>query len=514
MFTKKDLEQIKARGADFKDIEAQLEYYKKGFPPLKLVKPATIGDGIITFDQNALQHVLDFYDKTSAYKKVLKFVPASGVASRMFKNLQEFRNANYSKEEASVIISGQTAFDSPGNFFKKLHHFSFYPKLKEVLKSKGYDIDQLLSAHEYNLIIDHFLFENGLNYSNLPKALLHFHKYNGYNRTSIEEHLVEAASYATATDRSANIHFTLSPEHISRFEHLIQTKLPDYEKKYHVKYNISFSIQEPSTNTIAVDLNNKPFREKDGSLVFRPGGHGALLENMNKLDADLIFVKNIDNVVPEHRSEDTVTFKKLIGGHLLYLQKRVFDFLQKIETGKDDSAFIEETRNFISNELLIKLPHQFTENNKSILDYFYQKLNRPIRVCGMVKNEGEPGGGPFWVKNGDGSESLQIVESSQVDMNNPVQLNILKSSTHFNPVDLVCATKDHHNNPFSLPKYSDPDTGFITIKSKDGKELKALELPGLWNGAMANWNTVFVEVPLSTFNPVKTINDLLREEHL
>ena len=514
MFSAKDIEQIKSRGAELKDIEEQLSYYKKGFPPLRLVKPAIIGDGIIIFDEKARREVIDFYDKTSVHKKVLKFVPASGAASRMFKNLQEFRNANHLKEEAAEILSSQTAFDSPGNFFKNLQHFSFYPSLKKVLKSKGYEIEQLLADHEYNLIIDHFLFEKGLNYSNLPKALLHFHKYEGFNRTSIEEHLVEAANYATATDRSANIHFTLSPEHISRFEHLIQNKLPEYEKKYRVKYNITFSIQEPSTNTIAVDMNNEPFREKEGSLVFRPGGHGALLENMNKLDADLIFVKNIDNVVPEHRSGDTVTYKKLIGGHLLYLQQMVFDYLNKIGSGKNDTAFIKEIRNFISNELLIKLPAKYSDNNEVTLDYFSSKLNRPIRVCGMVKNEGEPGGGPFWVKNTDGSESLQIVESSQVDIHDPVQLTILKSSTHFNPVDLVCATKDYKNNSFSLSKFRDPETGFITIKSKDGKDLKALELPGLWNGAMANWNTIFVEVPLSTFNPVKTINDLLREEHL
>jgi hypothetical protein len=514
MFSANDIEQIKSRGANLNDIEEQIAYYKKGFPPLKLVKPATIGDGIITFDEKSRQEVLGFYDKISVQKTVLKFVPASGAASRMFKNLQEFRNANYPKKQAEELISAQTAFDSPGNFFKKLHHFSFFPSLKKVLESNGYDIKELLAAHEYNLIIDHFLFESGLNYSNLPKALLHFHKYEGFNRTSIEEHLVEAANYATATDRTANIHFTLSPEHISRFEHLIKAKLPEYEKKYKVKYKITFSIQDPATNTIAVDMNNEPFREKDGSIVFRPGGHGALLENMNKLDADVIFVKNIDNVVPEHRSDDTVTYKKLIGGHLLYLQQKVFDYLNKIESGKNETEFIAEISNFIDKELLIKLHAKYSENNKYTLEYFYQKLNRPIRVCGMVKNEGEPGGGPFWVKNADGSESLQIVESSQVDMNDPVQLNILKSSTHFNPVDLVCATKDYKNNPFPLPEYRDPETGFIAIKSKDGKDLKALELPGLWNGAMANWNTVFVEVPLSTFNPVKTINDLLREEHL
>ena len=514
MFTQKDINQIKARGADPKDIETQIGYYKKGFPLLRLVKPATIGDGIIAFDQKVIQKVLDFYDQTSAHKRVMKFVHASGAASRMFKNLQEFRNKNYSKEEAAVIISGQTAFDSPGNFFKKLHHFSFYHSLKEVLKLNGYNIEKLLAKYEYNIIIDHFLFEKGLNYSNLPKALLHFHKYEGYNRTSIEEHLIEAANYATATDRTANINFTLSPEHISKFEHLIHSKLPEYEKHFNVKFKITFSIQEPSTNTIAVDMNNEPFREKDGLLVFRPGGHGALLENLNKLNADLIFVKNIDNVVPEYRSADTVTYKKLIGGQLLYLQQKVFFYLSKIESGKNDPSFIEEVGNFITNELLIILPKKYTDNNKEALDYFYQKLHRPIRVCGMVKNEGEPGGGPFWVKNTDGSVSLQIVESSQTDIKDPVQMAILKSSTHFNPVDLVCTTKDHHNKKFELSKYRDPDTGFISIKSKDGKDLKALELPGLWNGAMANWNTVFVEVPLSTFNPVKTINDLLSEEHL
>jgi hypothetical protein len=514
MFSVKDIEQIKSKGADPKEIEIQIAYFKNGFPALKLVKPATIDDGIISYCDDDIKRVIHFYDQTSAHKTVLKFVPASGAASRMFKNLQEFRNKNYPKEEAAAIISSQTAFDSPGNFFKKLHHFSFYKSLKTVMKSNGYDIEKLLAAHDYNIILDYFLHDQGLNYSNLPKALLHFHQYEGFNRTSIEEHLVEAASYATATDRTANIHFTLSPEHISKFEHLIKSKLPGYEKQFNVKYNISFSIQNPATDTIAVDMNNEPFREKDGLLVFRPGGHGALLENMDKLDADLIFVKNIDNVVPEHRSQDTVTYKKLIGGHLLHLQQKIFFYLDELESGKDDPAFVEELMYFITQELMIKLPDIFHSYNTSGLMYFRKLLHRPIRVCGMVKNEGEPGGGPFWVKNADGSVSLQIVESSQVDMKDPVQVAILKSSTHFNPVDLVCATKDHHNKKYQLSKFSDPETGFISVKSKDGKDLKALELPGLWNGAMANWNTVFVEVPLSTFNPVKTINDLLREEHL
>ena len=514
MFTQKDIDQIIARGADPKEIETQIGHFKKGFPSLKLEKPATISDGIIAFDLKSISKVIDFYDKTSSNKTVMKFVPASGAASRMFKNLQEFRNANYSNDEAAAIISGQTGLDSAGNFFKRLNQFSFFPTLKEVLKSNGHDIEKLLADHEYNIIIDHFLFENGLNYSNLPKGLLHFHKYNGYNRTCIEEQLVEAANYATAANRLANIHFTLSPEHISKFEQLIKSKLTAYEKQFNVKYSITYSIQDPATDTIAVDMDNEPFREGDGSLIFRPGGHGALLENMDKLDADLVFVKNIDNVVPEYRCEDTVTYKKLIGGQLLYLQQKVFDILTKIESGKNDDSFFDETRNFITNELLINLPQGYSENNKATMDYFCQKLNRPIRVCGMVKNEGEPGGGPFWAKNDDGSVSLQIVESSQVDMNDPGQVEILKSSTHFNPVDLVCATKDHRNNKFQLLNYRDPETGFISLKSKDGKDLKALELPGLWNGAMANWNTVFVEVPLSTFNPVKTINDLLRDEHL
>ena len=357
------------------------------------------------------------------------------------------------------------------------------------------------------------MLEKGLNYSSLPKGLLKFHTYDQWNRTSVEEHLVEGAMYAKNSDGKVNIHFTVSPEHLKLFTELIQLVSKEYEKKFDIIYNITFSIQKPSTDTIAVDDRNEPFLNSDGNLLFRPGGHGALLENLNDLNADVIFIKNIDNVVPDRIKNQTVTYKKALAGLLLKVQQQTFTYLKKLESGFDEKLISE-----IIPYIETKLGYHFSES-LSDLSLLQKKnllidiLNRPIRVCGMVKNEGEPGGGPYWVKSDEGSSSLQILESSQFNLKDHAQNEIFKKATHFNPVDLVITMRNYKGEKFNLLQYRDPETGFISIKSKDGKALKALELPGLWNGSMAFWNTIFVEVPMITFNPVKTINDLLRKEH-
>ncbi|MCD4720334.1 MAG: DUF4301 family protein, partial [Desulfobacula sp.] len=352
-----------------------------------------------------------------------------------------------------------------------------------------------------------------LDYGKLPKGLLKFHRYEHSNRVALEEHLVEAAMYGVSKNKKAYVHFTVSPEHLEKFKTQVDQVKDEYEKLFDITFEISYSVQKSSTDMIAVDMNNEPFREKDGSLLFRPGGHGALIENLNDLEADLIFIKNIDNVVPDRLKEITTTYKKVIGGLLLKLQSKTFEFLKELEKS-ESTNLIEKIEAFAQSDLNIKIPNGFNElgpdEKKSFL---FRHLNRPIRICGMVKNEGEPGGGPFWVKNSKGEVSLQVVESSQVNASDEEQMKILQSSTHFNPVDLVCGTRNYKGESFDLHEFIDPETGFISIKSKDGKNLKAQELPGLWNGAMADWITIFVEVPIITFNPVKTVNDLLRPQH-
>jgi hypothetical protein len=352
-----------------------------------------------------------------------------------------------------------------------------------------------------------------LGYGRLPKGLLRFHQYPDDARTAMEEHLVEGALYARNDAGQVNLHLTVSEEHLPLFEKLVSETCPRYEQKYNVRYSVSFSTQNPRTDTIAVDMNNAPFRLEDGSLMFRPGGHGALIDNLNQIDADIVFVKNIDNVSPDHLKEETVMYKKALAGILVEMQEKIAGYLQLIERGDYSHQQVEELIYFLQNELCTKNPETKLLEDAELILYIKRKLLRPLRVCGMVLNDGEPGGGPFFAVNPDGTFSLQIVEQSQLDKNNPKIQAMYTSGTHFNPVDLVCALKRPDGTKYHLPDYVDKNTGFISKKSKDGSELKALELPGLWNGAMSDWNTVFVEVPIETFNPVKTVNDLLRPQH-
>ena len=352
----------------------------------------------------------------------------------------------------------------------------------------------------------------GLNYGQLPKGLLLFHNYEDGPRTPMEEHLVEAAMYASSNGQ-ANVHFTVSHEHLELFKKKVAEKLEKYASQFGVKYNVSFSEQKPSTDTIAANTDNTPFRNADGSLLFRPGGHGALIENLNEIDADIVFIKNIDNVVPDRLKPATVEWKQVIAGVLVTLQAKAFAYLRLLDSGSYTHEELEEIIRFVQRDLCCRKADIKELEDAELVIYLRKKLNRPMRVCGVVKNVGEPGGGPFLTYNQDGTVSLQILESSQIDTANEEYVRMFNNGTHFNPVDLVCATKDYKGNRFNLPDYVDRSTGFISSKSKNGKELKALELPGLWNGAMSDWNTIFVEVPLETFNPVKTVNDLLREQH-
>ncbi|MDF1550835.1 MAG: DUF4301 family protein, partial [Bacteroidales bacterium] len=426
-----------------------------------------------------------------------------------FKSLYEYNEAT-NKED----LLKEKGFNSVSVFFEKLKKFAFYDELKQSTLIKHVDFDSDLKTINYHVIINALLSNEGMAYGNLPKGLLKFHKYPSGAKTPVQEHMVEGALYA-ASGNEVLIHFTVSPEHMDAFKKHIESVKPALEAQFEMSFTITYSIQKPSTDTIAVDLNNNPFREDDGSLLFRPGGHGALIQNLNELDADLIFIKNIDNVVPDRLKQETVNYKKALAGLLFDYQAIIFTYLEKLNSNTAITEdYIAEIEDFVSRKLCIIPPDSYASySSEQRIKYLTNKLNRPIRVCGMVKNEGEPGGGPFWAVNSDGSSSLQIVEGSQIDMNNSEKVAILNQSSHFNPVDLVCAVRDFKGIKFDLTKYIDPATGFISEKSKDGKKLKALELPGLWNGAMSDWNTIFVEVALITFNPVKTVNDLLRPEH-
>ena len=504
MLTPEDKDLLVKKGISEQQIAEQLACFEKGFPFLKLDAAASVEKGIMAPAENEMKNYLEAWDTyKEGEKTIVKFVPASGAASRMFKNLFEFLGADYNIPKT----------DFEKKFFDHIHSFAFYNDLNAAcMDNTGKDIDALMAGKEYKPIVANLLEAAGLNYGALPKGLLKFHRYADGVRTPLEEHLVEGALYAAGKTGKVNVHFTVSTEHRELFTKLVEEKVAVYAKKYGVEYDVSFSEQKPSTDTVAADMENKSFRDK-GKLLFRPGGHGALIENLNDLDADVIFIKNIDNVVPDRLKEDTVTYKKLIAGVLVTLQKQVFEYLELLDGGKYTHAQLEEIIRFLQQTLCCRKLDIKDLEDADLVIYLRKKLNRPMRVCGMVKNVGEPGGGPFLAYNADGTVSLQILESSQIDMNDPVKKEMFEKGTHFNPVDLVCAVRDYKGNKFDLVKYVDKATGFISYKSKNGRELKALELPGLWNGAMSDWNTVFVEVPLSTFNPVKTVNDLLREQH-
>lgn len=515
MLTTKDLEQIENKGISPSHIDRQIENFKRGFPYANLVAPATKENGIRVFSESEINELAAFYSAETENYNLIKFVPASGAATRMFKHLFEFIQTYKGTPDDLEKLNADQGFNSVWYFIHNLKKFAFYEDLKEVLRKDKFDLDRLMDEKKYAIIVEYLLTEKGLGYANLPKGLLKFHRYDDFSRMALGEHLVEGAHYAMNANREVHVHFTVSPEHRAKFDEAVAEVVPVYEEKFNVKYNITFSEQKPSTDTIAVNMNNEPFRNDDGSLLFRPGGHGALIENLNDLDGDIIFVKNIDNIVPDRLKEPTYLYKKVIGGILIRLRQQSSWYLQKTDNGEADDKILAEMIWFARNDLMLQLPETFNDlENDAKISVLKRLMNRPIRVCGMVKNEGEPGGGPFWVENDNGEVSLQIVESSQIDMKDPEQKKLLSEATHFNPVDLVCSVRDYKGEAFDLTRFVDPTTGFISVKSKGSESLKAQELPGLWNGAMANWITVFVEVPVITFNPVKTINDLLREQHL
>lgn len=489
MFTDKDLIQIASKGSSVEAIERQLKCFENGFPYLDVVSAATPERGITILSPSQIEAALKAYSQSKLILE--KFVPASGAASRMFKDL-------FSSLERGELN------DYSRKIVENISSFAFYDS----------SIFDGISPLE---MIEKLLTDKGLNYGYLPKGVLKFHRYSNEVRTAFEEHLVEGAEYCQTADSQVNMTVSVSAEHLDGFIALFEAIREKYEERYNVKYNVRFTLQSPATDTIAVTEDNLPFRSEEGSLLFRPGGHGALINNLNEAQADVLIIKNIDNVVREDFLQDTITYKKLLIGYLALCRERTFSYISKLESAIaggyscEIEKVCEEIVGYLENEYSIKLPELSDIDLPMVL---LKKLNRPIRVCGMVKNEGEPGGGPFVVKDADGSTSLQILESVQLDPSNPDTAQLFAGGTHFNPVDLVCSITDYRGEKFDLTKFVDPNAGFISSKSYQGRALKALELPGLWNGAMSDWNTVFVEVPLSTFNPVKSVMDLLRKEHL
>ncbi|MBQ2065808.1 MAG: DUF4301 family protein [Paludibacteraceae bacterium] len=504
--TQKDLEQIEARGISQSKIRTQLENFEKGFPFANIYNAATVGNGIVKPTEFEINNCISDFERLKDRYKILKFVPSSGAASRMFKELVKFSLGNGDDLDKYPDIK---------KCLQNIDKFAFYEKLKSKLRKNGLSMESLIAGGDYKTIAEYILSEKGLNYQKKPKAMLEFHKYENDSRTPFEEHLVEGARYATDSNGVVHLHYTISTEHREMFNKKIMEVVPKYEAEYGVKYDITLSEQKPKTDMLAINMaDGKLVRNADGSLLFRPGGHGALIENLNDCTEDIIFIKNIDNVTVDRLKDDTYTYKKFLAGLLMILIEQTNKALEDLDSLSINNARLAQIEAYASSLLQIKVNlSYFALSTREKVAFWHQKLNRPIRVCGMVRNEGEPGGGPYWVKDKHGETSLQIIESSQIDFNNKFQVELVQKSSHFNPVDLVCSVKNYKGNKFNLKNYIDPLTGFISSKSQNGIDMKIQELPGLWNGSMANWITVFVEVPPSTFTPVKTLVDLLRPEH-
>ncbi len=477
-FSEQDIKQISQHGLSVDIVEQQLHDFKTGFPFADIVRPATINDGIYEYDSESVNKFISIYDSEKQHYKITKFVPASGAATRMFKDLFDFLQTNNLNNTVTQVVNNIT-------------RFAFYDDLKKFINPNSSTRD----------IISAMLDTDKLNLGALPKALIKFHKYNNETRIAAHEHLIEGAAY-TESNGVTNIHFTISPENQNKFYELMNQIIPSTEQKFGIKFNITTSKQKPNTDTVAVNFDNTLFRDDNGNLVFRPAGHGALIENLNEIDSDIIFIKNIDNITTDSKRGDTITYKKLLGGILIDTQTKIFQFIKDLNQNNFNES---ELRDFITHELNETLP-----NHQLSADDFIKILNRPIRVCGVVKNTGAPGGGPFWVHDEQFGDTLQITESSQIA---PENRDIMEKSTHFNPVDLACGTKDWQGKKFDLTKYIDKRTGFISEKSMNGRPLRAMECPGLWNGAMTYWHTIFVSVPNTTFTPVKKVSDLLDASH-
>lgn len=515
-FNSSDLQQMEVLGVSEDQVRAQVEIFHRASFFIRLNRPCTVGDGIRQISPEETPRYLHLHEEAARKGRFSKFVPASGAATRMFQSLLAIYYLPHFLEPEELETKGEQGVAVVVDFLRFLENlprFAFFEDLNESVAREGHSLQGLIADYRYRSVLDHLLTDMGLGYGTLPKGLLRFHRYSDERRTAFEEHLVEAVDYAADGMSACNLHFTVAPEHVEKFEVLCGRVRGQYEERLGVRYNVDFSVQKPSTNTIAVDTDNRPFKDRSGQLVFRPGGHGALIENLNDLKGDLVYIKNVDNIAPDRLKGAISHWKRILGGYLAEIQEQVHGYVRKLVTGID-RATTEEAVQFARGRLSMQFPRGFQDwpwERRYV--YMLSKLNRPIRVCGVVKNVGEPGGAPFWVEDKKRGLSLQIVEKAQVRFTSSTQRKVWKASTHFNPVDVVCGVRDFEGRHFDLKRYVDHEAVFISEKSREGRTLKALELPGLWNGAMADWISVVVEVPRITFNPVKTVFDLLKPEH-
>jgi hypothetical protein len=516
-FNQDDLRFMASLGISESQVRTQMAWLQRSSMYLRLQRPCTLGDGIDHIPAGEAESLIFLQEAGAREGRFIKFVPASGAATRMFQGLLSFylNRSSFNQEKIHPDWSGNDPETGELiRFISGIHRFAFWEALRDSMAREGLNITEAIHQKEWREVLDYLLTGRGLNYLNRPKGLHQFHAYPGHNRTAFEEHLVEAVHTICDRTGQCHLHLTIAPEHEEVFWDFFETLRSTYESRYQCRLKLTFSFQSHSTDTLAVDQENRPFRDDSGTLLFRPGGHGALLQNLNDLQGDLIYIKNIDNVLPDRLKKTTIDWKKILGGYLIKIQQTVHKFLRHLSEGKNNTAFFSEVRAYCRNRLwIIEPPGLDNWSLKEQKNWLVNSLNKPIRVCGMVKNEGEPGGGPFWVEGKKGVSSRQIVESVQVDSTSDEQRALWASSTHFNPVDLVCSVRDYEGRPFDLNRYVDQEAVFIARKSYQGRDFKALELPGLWNGSMADWISLFVEVPIQTFSPVKTINDLLRPEH-
>ncbi|MFI1772933.1 DUF4301 family protein [Thalassobellus citreus] len=513
MFTKKDIQQIENKGITQEQVNAQISRIKNGMSYSNLIEAATIGKGIASFNEDETKVLIELYNAKQNALSIVKFVPASGAATRMFKFLFQFYK-NFDASNESIDDYAERQKDTLiKTFISNLETFPFYNEVIAKVKASNSNFESLSKSEQYFEFVKTMLNVDGLNYSFLPKGLLPFHKYDNQVVTAFYEHLFESTLYASS-NKSSNLHFTVSEQHHDYFNSELNKIKTDLGQKTNTAFNVSYSYQNQATETVALKNDGEVFRNEDGSILFRPAGHGALLENLNKLNNDIVFIKNIDNIVVVKTNIEVSEYKKLLAGVLVEIQEEAFKFLNQLDSDLVSENDMLKIAMFLTNKLNVSIDTEFDDfASEAKINYLKDKLNRPIRVCGMVKNEGEPGGGPFWVKDENGNISLQIVEFAQIDIDNNEQADIVKNATHFNPTDLVCGVKNYKGEKFNLLDFVDHEAAFITMKTQNGIDIKALELPGLWNGSMAYWNSIFVEVPLETFNPVKTVNDLLKDPH-
>jgi hypothetical protein len=513
VFTDAQIAEIEAHGLSVQDALEQIRHLQNPPKTIVLDRPCTTGDGIRVLSEVDLERFLGIAERARLKGRFMKFVPASGAGTRMFRSLLIFygrKEPLQLRDVMSLSEQGNAEARDLVQFVHHIHDFAFYEDLKEVLMRRS------LGAESGGLkgLLASLLCPEGLDYAEIPKGLMKFHRYRDHVRTAVEEHLVEAADYARDRNHISRIHFTVSPEYLEHFEVLIRNRMDTYERIYGCRFDVGFSMQKRTTDTLSVNAEEKPFLLKNGSLLFRPGGHGALIENLGGLKADIVFIKNIDNVAPDRLKHETFLWKKALAGLLVELQDKIFESVSELELRPGDEAVLKKAEHLVTRLLFVGLPDTYRASSpKERRQFLLKKLNRPLRVCGMVKNTGEPGGGPFWVRETSGETSLQIVESAQLKQGAQSQESIFRSSTHFNPVDIVCGLHDWRGESFDLTRFVDQDAVFISRKSQSGRELAALERPGFWNGGMSDWNTIFVEVPAATFTPIKTLQDLLRPEH-